>query len=528
MNHTHRVEAQWQLRCYITTASTTGARVAAMAFTDPNHHDKLTTEHVWGAVVNGRGAMMDACGNTSRGVTFRLVTATRVLSNAKPPIDEGLLGYSAAHLITWVLQPPIGLGDYSDLNCTILARVCLKGVNPVPGFGLMQLQGTNDYQPVGKAAWSLVRVNTGQTSNSSSMYTPQTWAVSHTGNIPLAGGVYFLFWNAYGEAPLVGNGAQSGNGGGITIKGEPKTGCVYTSDATFPAWSNNRGQQVVPKFFTCIAGFASSHALMVGFARVEDACNQALGKWLVIPGGAELCLVYSGTPKWKNFNPNVTSTNQQEISFWQVYDNGASKPIYTNVRALALTERQLPPPTTPDYGVGQDAVSVPLAAGGWRYHPEEFEENPFDTDEETDYESSEEAPGAMPLYPGPPESSLTDEQLEDQLKTASTALARLKVERDERLRLRRKEQVLARAMSEPTLDTAQPSAPLPHWTLTPDRGWQPLYPQLPVDGSAQLARTADPPQPASQAAGPQEPRSPSVWNLLKAAITGRRQAINPD
>lgn len=538
LNFTHRIEYRWQIKCYITTASFTGTRIACLAFTDPNQHDRLTTAMVWGAVANGRGAMMDSCGNSSKAVSFQLQTATRVLSNAKPPVDDNLIGYAAAHLITWILQGPIGLKDNSDLNATIMARCLQKGLNPIPGFGIMQMQPSGPYQPVGQAAWKFTRLNADKTANEQSMYEPNVWAVSHTGNIPLAGGIYFLFHGAYGPAPKVGTGSQAsgvvGSGGGITITGEVKTGCVYATDFTFPPWMNNRGQKVVPRYFACIAGFATSHCLLVGFDRLEDACAQVNNKWLVIPGGAELCLKYSGTPRWRDFNPNVSQTKQQEISFWLVFDNGYSKPVYSTVNPGQLSISTARAAPLPNIGLSTENLHY-LAQGGWQYHPDEFDDNPFDTDEETTYDSAEdEEPHTLPIYPSAPEQSLTDEQLEEQLRQASTALARLKCERDERRKQCRKEEVLAPtheppptqttptlSVSYPTLPRPEPSAPpaappqqqLSSWVLTPDRGWIP-------SGQSDL----DPPR--LRVEPPH--RSSSLWDLLKTAIKGRRHATKLD
>nr|QUS52788.1 hypothetical protein 3 [Mute swan feces associated tombus-like virus 5] len=332
-NHAHRREFRWDFRIYMTTATTTGTRMAVLVLPDPTHTTKLSADMVWSAVCNNRGVMVDSSGNMSRQASFSIRSATTTLSNAQPPGAENYLGYSSGTLNLWLLQPPLGITDSAvELQCTVMARCLLLAVNPLPGFALSQMGlGENATVPHGPPAWQITRV-TSKLPDSKSMYeSTEPWAKSHTGNIILAGGWYFDFWNHASKVPIAGSSSVPGTGEskGITIKGVPKTMTVYTCSSSFPQWQTNRRNYVTPKYFAVITGVVTSTCLMVGFNTMEDACNQVLKKWMAIPPEAELCIRYDKAPTWGDFHPQ-NAQGEMHLTFYEVYTTSAAQPIYTN------------------------------------------------------------------------------------------------------------------------------------------------------------------------------------------------------
>nr|QUS52785.1 hypothetical protein 3 [Mute swan feces associated tombus-like virus 5] len=428
-NYTHRKEERWEFRIYMTTASTTGSRVAALVVPDPTHATRLTSDMVWGAICNNRGVMVDSTGNMSRDSRFAVQSATVLLSNAALPGNESYLGYTAGTLTLWLLQRPIGLNDKNVLlKCTVMARCLCRGVNPIPGFQLAQMGlGTDALQPVGQPAWQMLRIGTSFSDNTRmNSLSDEPWVKSHIGNLPLAGGYYFDFWNHKGKAPIYNSGSTNATNGyskGITIKGVPKTCTVYTCSTPFPPWQNNRGANIVPKYFTIISGVVSSTVLMVGFATQADAENQALNRWMAIPPGAELCIRYSGAPTWGDFHPLTggSQANEMQLTFYELYTTQYAAPVYSSTNspmtqpfslfALPTAEEPQPRELTPsewddsDEEDDQMDETDPLEGTSTQYQPLQ--------------------PSAPPITPPMDFFQLSPEQLDHEIRQANDHLWQL-------------------------------------------------------------------------------------------------------
>lgn len=337
-NSTHRQEFWWQLRVYTTSASFTGARVAVLALPDPSYSGGLSAGTVWGAVANGRGSMIDTSGNRTRDARFQIQGSTSMLSNARPPANMNMLGYADAVLITWLLQPPIALGQDSKINVTIMARCCLQGKNPVPGYLLAQLphptqQPDSRPNPGQRPDWILVKDHSVGPLPGDYM---GDWAVWHTGDAWLAGGWYFSFKSAHGQVPTPS--AQDPK-----IKGEPCWGCVYVSSDVFPEWETNRQHRGVPKYFACYLSPISRYVFLVGFTNFDWAQAQASGHTGLVPPDVELCITYTGSkPKWSQFSGDTDVVRTYFYEIWRA-DPGRVGQVYSST--FAITDSDYPQDT---------------------------------------------------------------------------------------------------------------------------------------------------------------------------------------
>lgn len=329
-NCTHRREYLWQFECYVTTASFTGCRMAVVALPDPGYDNAIISpELIWGAVMNRRGVMVESTGNHSRRSRFRIQTATTALSNATPPDLQNMMGYSAAVLILYCLQPPIAVNNQVLLAVTLLGRCYLACENPVPGFSLFQLpihHNDVDIPSGAQVAWSFAATHS-QTSNGNSSI-DSGWLQSHNGGAWLAGGIYFKFYNWGSSAPNQ-TGTQSP---WASVYGTPKRMAVYTTDQEFPQWEDNDRTRKRPKYFVTFVNPIHHYPYLVGFQLLEHAMMQAQGNTAMVPHGAELCIRYSGTIKWKEAFP-LTSENDIKVKFYEIWSSNKSYPwggpIYT-------------------------------------------------------------------------------------------------------------------------------------------------------------------------------------------------------
>lgn len=357
-NCTHRQEYWWQLRVYITSASFTGARVGVLALPDPSYSGGLTPATVWGAVANGRGSMIDSSGNRSREAKFQIQGSTTMLSNAHPPANMNMLGYADAILITWLLQSPIALGQDSKINVTIMARCCLQGRNPVPGYLLAQLPHPSDQpqtrpNPGQKPSWILDK---GEGVGPVPGDRMGSWAVSHVGDAWLAGGWYFNFAGAHAPAP---SGTQNDQ---PRIKGMPCWGCVYTSSDIYPEWETNRGHHAVPKYFACYLSPISRYVFLVGFTNFDWAQAQASGHTGLVPPDVELCIKYSGPePTWSKFAGDTDKVQTYFYEIWRA-DPGRVGQVYTTVNEIQ--DGDYPQDT---YSLATAPFRVPTLAQPWPY-----------------------------------------------------------------------------------------------------------------------------------------------------------------
>lgn len=473
----------------MTSAAMTGARVAVLALPDPNHDRHLTAPLVWSAVGNRRGVMIDSTGNMSKQAAFRVISSTLTLSNANPNPNDSLLGFAGATLVVWLLQPPLGLSEEAMLSCTVMCRCLLECVNPIAGFGLMQQDlAQNPDHPSGPPAWTLTRVTRTAAFPDSHQLTSsaEAWGISHVGNIPLAGGIYFMFWNAGGKSPTYSSGstiASTGTSAGVTITGEPLVRCVYQASYQFPPWENNRRERIAPRYFAIISGFATGHVLMVGFYSLSQACNQVLNRWMLIPGGSELCVRYRNPATWGDWFPGPPES-QVKVAFWEAYRGPNPAPVYSDAKEVSWTGPGARMTTTaPVYTTPQ-----PRLATTWSHYPEEFDQNPFDSDDGAG-EDDLQSPLRYYTEPEVPVESLTDDQLDQQLVLATRTLTTLELE-------------VGRRQKAP-VDNVPPPIAVP-----------PTAPPLPVD--------VPPAYPGSMT------RHRSWWDMLKGALHIRRSKLEPD
>lgn len=358
-NHTHREELWWSLRIYMTTAATTGARLAAIAYPSPSSVSGLTLPQVWGAMANGRGCMIDASGNRSRDCRFRIRGATNMLSNTTPPSPQNFLGYCTASFQVWLLQPPIGLTEGSELNIVVLGRCCLKRVNPIPGFALGQtpIMQNAPVIPSNKTpSWTFKC----ETVGGSLVNSRSVWFLNHTGDAWLAGGMYFQFADPWTDSPPA---QDTGSTPKTTLQGAPRYGSVYVSDRTFPEWMNNNQVKAVPKFFAAFKSPISNTVSLVGFTNFEWAKNQAIGSTGMVPPGAEMCVSYHTTFFWGQAFPALAGS-AVGANFYAIFDSQwpHGGPIYNTatIGSVSPVTFALPPPlyTTPSTG-GFDTMLSP-------------------------------------------------------------------------------------------------------------------------------------------------------------------------
>lgn len=362
---THRRELAWEMRAHCTSATTTGVRFGFMVLPDPSPAEGMTSEMMWSAIENRMGVMISSAGLGSRQQTFRVQSATPLLSNALPAASESHLGYASGTMIIYLLDAPMGLQDGNTVQAVFLLRCLLQPINPVPGFALME----SDYlqhprhQP-GPPDWQMTisyasNYNQEFMDGSGSTGTA-AWAIYHTGNIPLAGGWYFKFAGAGGSAPVFGTNVESKTNK-VTIKGQPRYGYVYMCGQDFPPWRTNRNLQITPRFFAVTRGWISGTVYMIGFVTQTQAANQVDGKFTLIPPNAELCIRYNTKPTWEEFHPQ-TSNDQCSLSFWSVYVSPTTGDIYKTSTPVSepyaletrITPEQAdflppPPPTAPDW-----------------------------------------------------------------------------------------------------------------------------------------------------------------------------------
>lgn len=248
-----------------------------------------------------------------------------MLSNASPP-PGNMLGYSNAVLVLWLLQAPVGLGENTQLNVTVLARVNMQGHNPVPGYLLTQLPSLGAHDPERPPAsqkpdWIVRGGNTTTTGDNMG-----DWAVNHTGDAWLAGGYYFHFHDQ-------GKAAPTANGREVGIYGQPRYGCVYTSSDIYPEWETNRRHKAVPKYFATFKSPISGYVFLVGFTNYDWAKSQAAGYTGLVPPDVELCISYSQPPRWSAF---AGDHDKIQTYFYEVFraDPDRTGNIYTTVNQI--------------------------------------------------------------------------------------------------------------------------------------------------------------------------------------------------
>lgn len=289
-----------------------------------------------------------------------------------------MLGFAAANLVCWLLQRPIALTASTTIQMTVMARVCLRLINPIPGFGLMQ-HGIFNHHPIAPGTppdWTFTRAWGSASSVTNQDYfkddKPMNWStcpwvLSHHGDAQLAGGYYLDFWNHTGPAPIGGSNSTLFNNGynpSITIKGKVQYGCVYICDTMFPLWTTNRGRRATPRYFAVIRRPFFGQVLMVGFESLEHASNQASNRAALVPPDAELCITYNTVPLWEEFHP-ATENNEMKLLFWRVFTgpSDAVGDVYSTTNNLTYSARTQPVATQPvgnsPYARGITPAGVP-------------------------------------------------------------------------------------------------------------------------------------------------------------------------
>lgn len=352
-HHTHRHEAGWQLRAYTTTALTTRCRCAVLVFPDPDYNSNITMDLAWNAVTNGMGMMISTTSQETQSRPFHVRTATSTYSNTLPAAGTSTLGHAAGVLVIVVLQPPLGTTEAPSVNLRVMARVNLQVLNPIPGFGLWESEVlSHPSHPQTPPDWTLGIRPGFINAVSNNMLNPDgawlSWAISHTGNIPLAGGIYFIFpQGTPGRRPQFQKTQNNGDGFGnkdsvATVYGNLESGTVYMCSKGMPPWQNNRSIMLSPKYFAVIRGAITHHVYMIGFLSETDAANQTEARYAAIGAGAELALRYRDPPKWTECFPigvpTTTATSGDGsgslqtdvyIDMWAVYRSGYRAAVYT-------------------------------------------------------------------------------------------------------------------------------------------------------------------------------------------------------
>lgn len=348
-HHTHRREKHWDLRIEVTAATTTGARVACFALPDPDWSpSNISQDMVWSACMNGMGTMANVTGVGNTGGSFRLRTATSKLSNALPP-PGNYLGYAGAMLVVYLLQPPLAISGPGALTVTVLARVNLEVLNPVPGFMAFTQQppAPGPGPGPGPSSWT-IQLPAGKTTATIAAQ----WYNSHVASAWLAGGIYL-------RLPATKPTSTSD----VYITGTPKTFAVYTCTVATQNWHDNDSTVRVPAYFTTWNEPGSSITQVVGFMGPENAINQARKETALIPHGAECCLIYSGTPgKWQDYFV-LPSTGAATIGFVEYMLTEYSANVYKNLYELAaagyavdLPVRQRPQPSGEEQCPADDPI----------------------------------------------------------------------------------------------------------------------------------------------------------------------------
>lgn len=360
-NHTHRREHHWEFRMYITTASTTGVRLAITALTDPTYQGGITASAVWALVANGTGSYMDSTGRGQRGY-LAIRGSTTSLSNAVPP-GQNWTGFASGCAIVYLLQAPVGITETTSITYTLLARVSWAPLNPLPGF--LTSQGETPFNPTpppqptpGQPAdWAL------WIQSSSSNYTlgqrdqmPPLYVLNHTGDAWLAGGYYFAF------PPQPTNNTLATGTSGTTINvqfrgtaGNFTTARVYNADTMITDWVNNFQQLGSPHYFVIYRGAISGTYSLVGFSNYEQAKRMADGDTGAVASGQQLALDYLAYPSWLRLLGHeipITSSGNVILRFTTVYTSptATKHQLYSSLpnTSTGLTPLSLDVPDAPN------------------------------------------------------------------------------------------------------------------------------------------------------------------------------------
>nr|QUS52779.1 hypothetical protein 3 [Mute swan feces associated tombus-like virus 4] len=335
-NYASRHEYSWEFRIYVTTATTTGMRLAAAILPTPLWTgSEVSAEVVWGLICNGRGTMITTSGTRNIGTKLRVRGTTALLSNTWPT-ETNKVGCTDGLLIVYCLQPPIGITEATSLQVQVMARVTLSQFNPCPNF--MTLTPVPEPSPAPTPPAPTPHPSTAEFAICCYEDAMGQWEFSHTGDAWCAGGMYIGFMDdGANHSPKLAVQPQ-GNPNVIGMLGVPHANCVYAAcdvngrELSMPDWETAWGVRKRPQFFTIYWGPVSNANFIVGFADLPNAILQAEEKFDQIPRNAELCVRYSGHPRWAEAFPlssvQWTTWQPEPDSCTSMPSNVHSKIIY--------------------------------------------------------------------------------------------------------------------------------------------------------------------------------------------------------
>lgn len=354
-NHTHRTEHGWDIRIYITTAATTGARFAVVALSDPSYTGGMTAQTAWALVCNGAGSLMDTSG---RGSTARITVrgSTTRLSNTLPPDGSSWLGFASACLCIYLLQPPVGITSSTQLTYTVMARTSWTPHNPLPGY--LNMGTMNPINPApppqptpGQAVDWLLNIQNAASSpvTLDQQPLPAALVLSHTGDSWLAGGYYMQFPSPGAQSPTT-NDNTSGLNLQIQFRGTANrltTGRVYTCGNMVTNWCTNWATLGNPVYFVIYRGVVSGTYCLIGFASYEPARRMADGDTGAVPSGTQLALNYMRPPVYSNILGHQISINQSTgqaiLPMTTVYTTSRTSAIHQPYTTLSLSSAGVQP-----------------------------------------------------------------------------------------------------------------------------------------------------------------------------------------
>lgn len=255
-HHTHREELEWELKIQTTTSSFTGSRIIALPLTNPEVDGPIPSlDQARTMVHNGAAAEATCTGGGTKSKAMKLVTATRIMSNSLPGRD--MLGYACGKIVVYSLDPLVGFGSGYQLSYSIMARVKLRLINPLPGFLFPPATPPTVSCTATITAGGLIPI------------------AVHSHGSYLDGGCYWTLVDAPGI---------------ISWEGAMRQGIVYKCDKVAKAWQNNSSVASVPGFYVVINPGQLDY--IVGFISEADAFTAATRPHDVATG-KDLSIVYN-------------------------------------------------------------------------------------------------------------------------------------------------------------------------------------------------------------------------------------------
>lgn len=288
-NFTHRIEVFWEFEIMITSAVTTGVRVAAIPVDDPSPSPLMNDVIAFQQVANGRAAIATVTGTVDVRSRVGMVGTTVRMSNGSPLRTSSIVGFSVGSIFLYLLDPPIGINTTTVLNVTLLARVGLREFGPFTGFMGFEVL------PPGPAIKLTIN----------NVTTTVGYETHH-------GGSGYLDGNRYMAVLITGKPVA-----GTTWDPTPRVGKIYTCvvSAKVDRWRNTNDIAGIPKYY-CVGDLGSGDVVIVGFSDITQA-KLFISQPYSVRGGAALGLgttdTYSNKP-WKD-TWDIAATGKVEIFF---------------------------------------------------------------------------------------------------------------------------------------------------------------------------------------------------------------------